>query len=176
MIGLEEGIFPHSRAVDSGDIEEERRLCYVGITRARERLYLTHAAAPHAVRRAPAGTSRSRFLDEIPPEHVEIAGRDRRTADPSAREAAPAASGWSARRAADRRQRRLRRRRQTGGRLALARFKIGDDVEHANFGEGVVIGVEPGNMIVVRFTSDGSERKFIADYAPITKRASGGGE
>lgn len=161
MIGLEEGIFPHSRAVDSGDIEEERRLCYVGITRARENLYLTHAA-----RRMIFGESGwnepSRFLDEIPDEHLEVAvetggggsfssgGSKFRASTGSA----PTSSG--------------------GGSLPMARFKIGDDVEHANFGPGVVIGVEPGNMIVVRFADDGSERKFIADYAPITKRVGAG--
>ena len=52
-----------------------------------------------------------------------------------------------------------------------ADFQIGDDVEHATFGEGVVIGVEPGMIVVVRFTGDGSERKFIAEYAPITRSA-----
>jgi len=164
MIGQEEGIFPHSRAVDSGDIEEERRLCYVGITRARENLYLTHAS-----RRVLFGESGwnepSRFLEEIPDEHVDAAvetsdggsysrGRGGSTFRASTGVGSAPAAG--------------------GGSLPMARFKIGDDVEHANFGSGVVIGVEPGNMIVVRFAGDGSERKFIADYAPITKRVGAG--
>ena len=157
MIGMEEGIFPHSRAVDSGDVEEERRLAYVGITRARESLYMTHAA-----RRLLFGESSwnepSRFIDEIPPEHidreVETSGGTSFSGGGTYRAGSNAGSAPTA----------------GGGSLPMARFKIGDDVEHANFGEGVVIGVEPGNMIVVRFTGDGSERKFIADYAPITKR------
>ncbi len=162
MLGLEEGIFPHSRAVDSGDIEEERRLCYVGITRARENLYLTHAA-----RRMIFGESGwnepSRFLDEIPDEHLDVAvevesGGSYGT---GSRKAGIAASSGA-------------NSRPGAGTLPMARFKIGDDVEHANFGSGVVIGVEPGNMIVVRFSDDGSERKFIADYAPITKRVGAG--
>lgn len=163
MMGLEEGIFPHSRAVDSGDIEEERRLCYVGITRARESLYLTRAA-----RRMIFGESgwneASRFLDEIPAEHTDVevevsrGGSYGRPGGDSYR--ASSGSGASA--------------GGSGGTLPMARFKIGDDVQHANFGEGVIIGVEPGNMIVVRFTGDGSERKFIADYAPITKRVGAG--
>jgi DNA helicase-2/ATP-dependent DNA helicase PcrA len=164
MIGVEEGIFPHSRAVDSGDIEEERRLCYVGITRAREQLYMTHAA-----RRMLFGESgwneRSRFLDEIPEEHVEITVETSTSGSSYARPGAGdtyRASGGSSIPSSG------------GGSLPMARFKIGDDVEHANFGEGMVIGVEPGNMIVVRFTGDGSERKFIADYAPITKRVGAG--
>jgi DNA helicase-2/ATP-dependent DNA helicase PcrA len=51
-----------------------------------------------------------------------------------------------------------------------ASFRLGDDVVHAAFGEGVVTGVEPGGIVVVRFGSDGSERKLMAEYAPITKR------
>ena len=47
---------------------------------------------------------------------------------------------------------------------------MGDDVVHAAFGEGVVTGVEPGGIVVVRFAGDGSERKLMAEYAPITKR------
>jgi len=48
-------------------------------------------------------------------------------------------------------------------------LEIGDDVVHASFGEGVVTGVEPGGVVVVRFASDGAERKLMADYAPIRK-------
>jgi DNA helicase-2/ATP-dependent DNA helicase PcrA len=51
-----------------------------------------------------------------------------------------------------------------------ADFGTGDDVVHAAFGEGVVTGVEPGGIVVVRFASDGSERKLMAEYAPISKR------
>ena len=66
MIGCEEGVFPHSRAIDEGGLEEERRLAYVGITRAQRDLYAhlrAHAAACSA--RAPTAL-RSRFVDEIP--------------------------------------------------------------------------------------------------------------
>ncbi len=170
MIGLEEGIFPHSRAVDAGDVEEERRLCYVGITRARERLYMTYAAA-RTLFGERQWNQPSRFLDEVPKEHVELqvetsgggsfggrgSGLGAGSAGRGGGFGTDSGGGFGG-------------GAQVGGRLALARFKNGDDVEHANFGEGVVIGVEPGNMIVVRFASDGSERKFIADYAPITKR------
>ncbi|MBK5230618.1 MAG: ATP-dependent DNA helicase PcrA, partial [Thermoleophilia bacterium] len=153
-----------SRAVDGGDIEEERRLCYVGLTRARERLYMTHAAA-----RTLFGERQwnmpSRFLEEIPPEHTEV------QVETSNGGSFGRGDGGYGGKTGPRNG--LGSGVRVGGRLALARFKIGDDVEHANFGEGVVIGVEPGNMIVVRFSADGSERKFIADYAPITKRAGG---
>jgi DNA helicase II / ATP-dependent DNA helicase PcrA len=49
-------------------------------------------------------------------------------------------------------------------------FRLGEDVVHAAFGEGVVTATEPGGIVVVRFAGDGSERKLMADYAPIRKR------
>jgi DNA helicase-2/ATP-dependent DNA helicase PcrA len=51
---------------------------------------------------------------------------------------------------------------------------MGDDVTHVKFGEGVVTGLEPGGLVVVRFSSDGMERKLMADYAPLKKREQGG--
>src|SRR6185295_10708306 len=84
IIGCEEGIFPHSRSIDEGTLEEERRLCYVGITRAMRNLTLTHAR-----RRAVFGSATyglpSRFLGELPPDLLD-------------REAGPA--GWAAAREA----------------------------------------------------------------------------
>jgi DNA helicase II / ATP-dependent DNA helicase PcrA len=150
IIGMEEQVFPHSRAVEAGDVEEERRLAYVGITRARRELYLTSART-----RALFGNRdwnlRSRFIDEIP---IEFTDRDEDT--PTGREAA---STWG------------------GGAPGApeptgpgAVFALGDDVIHANFGEGVIVGVEPGGLVVVRFAGDGSERKLMADYAPLKKR------
>src|SRR5207237_4914956 len=65
MIGLEEGIFPHSRSVEEGSLEEERRLCYVGMTRAKERLTLTHAMRRALYGRTDANLP-SRFLYELP--------------------------------------------------------------------------------------------------------------
>jgi DNA helicase-2/ATP-dependent DNA helicase PcrA len=49
-------------------------------------------------------------------------------------------------------------------------FRVGEDVLHAAFGEGVVTGTEPGGVVTIRFAKDGSERKLMAEYAPITKR------
>ena len=67
MVGCEDGIFPHSRALDEGDVEEERRLFYVGVTRAMRALYLTYARR-RVVFGAPTAGLPSRFLDEIPSE------------------------------------------------------------------------------------------------------------
>jgi DNA helicase-2/ATP-dependent DNA helicase PcrA len=51
-----------------------------------------------------------------------------------------------------------------------ASFSLGDDVVHAQFGDGVVVGIEPGGLVVVRFAGDHSERKLMADYAPLKRR------
>ena len=158
MIGCEDGVFPHSRALDDGTLEEERRLCYVGITRAMRQLTLTYARRRNTFGEQSYGL-RSRFLDEIP---RELTDQPERNAVGAGR---PAGSGrvtsWAA---------------ASAGAAAAAPepsgevFRLGDDVVHAAFGEGVVTGVEPGGVVVVRFASDGSERKLMADYAPIRRR------
>jgi DNA helicase-2/ATP-dependent DNA helicase PcrA len=151
IIGMEDGVFPHSRSIEAGDLEEERRLAYVGITRAKRELYLTYART-----RALFGNRdwnlRSRFVDEIP---IELT--DREEQGPVGREAAATWGGGAT--AAP----------EPSGPGAI--FALGDDVTHAAFGEGVVVGVEPGGLVVVRFPSDGSERKLMADYAPLKKRS-----
>ena len=148
IIGLEDGVFPHIRAIEAGDVEEERRLCYVGITRAKRELYLTYARS-RSLFGGRDWNMRSRFIDEIP---MELTDRD---------EEAPTGPDAAA----------------TWGGAAVpepagpgATFALGEDVVHANFGEGVVTGVEPGGLVVVRFAGDGSERKLMADYAPLKKR------
>ena len=68
-------------------------------------------------------------------------------------------------------RRRLARPRERAQRRAAAsQFRLGEDVVHAAFGDGVVTGVEPGGVIVVRFAGDGSERKLMAEYAPVSRR------
>ena len=59
---------------------------------------------------------------------------------------------------------------QTGRHNETPAFRLGDDVAHPSFGEGVVTGIEPGGIVVIRFSKDRSERKLVADLAPITKR------
>jgi ATP-dependent DNA helicase UvrD/PcrA len=152
IIGCEDGVFPHSRALDEGGLEEERRLCYVGITRAQRDLYLTYARTRNVFGSRTYGL-RSRFLDEIPAELTDAEDELRASRGPAA--AVAAATTWDSARA------------DTG---PGPEFRLGDDVTHAAFGEGVVTGVEPGGIVVVRFAGDGSERKLMAAYAPITKR------
>ena len=72
IIGLEDGVFPHMRSIEAGDLEEERRLAYVGITRAKRELYLTHART-RLLFGGRDWNMRSRFIDEIP---VEFTDRD----------------------------------------------------------------------------------------------------
>jgi DNA helicase II / ATP-dependent DNA helicase PcrA len=152
IIGCEEGVFPHSRSVEEGSLEEERRLCYVGITRAMRDLYMTHARRRNVFGAASVGLA-SRFLNEIPPDLVDRQGS--------------AMTSWGREPATTMRPRAMS---WGGGAQASApEFRIGDDVVHAAFGDGVVTGVE-ADVVVVRFASDGSERKLMAGYAPITKR------
>jgi DNA helicase-2/ATP-dependent DNA helicase PcrA len=158
IIGLEDGVFPHSRAIEEGNVEEERRLAYVGLTRAMRDLTLTYARRRMSFGGAQSMGMRSRFLDEIPRELTDQPQRiaagfpapgrvaSWSSAATAAAEASPADDG--------------------GGQV----FRMGDDVIHAAFGEGVVTATEPGGIVVVRFASDGSERKLMADYAPIRKR------
>ncbi len=152
VVGCEDGAFPHMRALEEGGEEEERRLCYVAITRARRRLYLTWAKERRLFGRAEYNLP-SRFIDELPVElterHTTVpAGGGGMTWDaPAGAAPAPAVD--------------------PGPALEL---QTGDDVVHASFGEGTVTGVEPGGVVVVRFAGDGTERKLMADYAPIRKR------
>ncbi len=153
VIGCEEGIFPHSRALDEGGLEEERRLAYVAVTRAMRDLTLTYARR-RSVFGATHGGLRSRFLDEIP-EDLTDAESSRGAA------AVGRPMSWASASAASAAE-------QTAA--AGAAYRMGDDVVHAAFGEGVVVGSEPGGIVVVRFAGDGSERKLMAEYAPISRR------
>jgi DNA helicase-2/ATP-dependent DNA helicase PcrA len=146
LIGMEEGIFPHSRSIEEQGIEEERRLCYVGMTRAQERLTLLHASS----RMLYGGRNHnlpSRFLDELPDGHVE---RERLR---------PASwSGYNA-----------PRQSRIAPREDVPELSTGDSVRHSTLGEGVVTRIEPGGLVTVRFADDGSERKLVLEYAPLEK-------
>jgi DNA helicase-2/ATP-dependent DNA helicase PcrA len=153
IIGCEEGVFPHSRALDEGGLEEERRLCYVGITRAERDLYMTYARTRNVFGSRTFGGP-SRFLAEIPAELTDQAGQRPRLGSMRARATSWASGGsWT----------------QPDAQAPSA-FGMGDDVVHPTFGEGVVTGLEPGGIVVIRFSKDRSERKLVADLAPITKR------
>jgi DNA helicase-2/ATP-dependent DNA helicase PcrA len=146
LIGMEEGIFPHSRSIEEHGVEEERRLAYVGMTRAMERLTFLHASS----RMLYGGRSHnlpSRFLDELPEGHVE---RERLRPASWSDYGTPAKS-----------------------RIAhvanVPSLSTGDSVRHGTLGEGVVLRLEAGGVVVVRFAGDGSERRLMLDYAPLEK-------
>jgi DNA helicase-2/ATP-dependent DNA helicase PcrA len=183
IVGCEDGVFPHSRALDEGGLEEERRLFYVGVTRAMRKLYLTHARR-RAVFGAQAYGLPSRFLDEIPAELTEReqatlligSSADRRSARDSVGVGGPFArahvgvGAWaSAARATAERSSATPAGRSQRASVANS-FRLGEDVTHAAFGEGVITGVEPDGVIVVRFAGDGSERKLMSEFAPVTRR------
>jgi DNA helicase-2/ATP-dependent DNA helicase PcrA len=142
MIGMEEGIFPHSRSIEEGSLEEERRLAYVGMTRAQERLTLTHASA-RSLYGSRSYNLPSRFLDELPDPEVE-------------RERLRPAS-WS----------NYGSRTTVAPRTDVPQLSIGDNVRHSTFGEGVVTRLEPG-IVSVHF-ADGSERQLALEYAPLER-------
>jgi DNA helicase II / ATP-dependent DNA helicase PcrA len=160
MIGLEEGVFPHSRALDEGGLEEERRLCYVGITRAQRDLYLTYARTRNVFGARTFGAP-SRFISEIPAELTDRSEQQPRGLAAVRARATSWGGGWS----------------DAGGEGSwepqpepAPSFRLGEDVSHPKFGEGVVTGLEPGGIVVIRFGRDGSERKMVADLAPISRR------
>ncbi|HEX7311231.1 MAG TPA: UvrD-helicase domain-containing protein [Gaiellaceae bacterium] len=143
VIGMEEGLFPHARAIEEQGIEEERRLCYVGMTRAQERLCLTHASSRMLFGNR-AYNLPSRFLDELP-EHGVVRER-----------LSPARWDYG---------------RKTPVEYAPRdhpALSTGDSVRHQTMGEGVVTGIDAGGVITVRF-EDGSERRLMLDYAPLEK-------
>jgi DNA helicase-2/ATP-dependent DNA helicase PcrA len=168
MIGMEEGVFPHMRSIEAGDVEEERRLAYVGVTRAMRELYLTYAEQRSLFGQWGASV-RSRFLDEVPEELCDVVAQERRkswsTWDRGGGGATRFGRGGGLRPGRTGSGERPQRREPSPGKS----YSVGEDVVHPTMGDGVVIGVEPAGLIVVRFASDGSERKLMADYAPLEK-------
>ena len=190
LIGLEDGIFPHLRSLgEPVELEEERRLAYVGITRARERLYLTHAWS-----RTIFGSTQynppSRFLDEIPQRLIQsIDGNRRNSRAGSWSDSAgttSSASSWGDR--PDRQSRISSERRQANrermvdqaiaaGQQAAAsapagaQFKVGEDVVHGKWGEGVVLdlrGTGDKTEITIHFPTVGQKVLLLA-WAPLKK-------
>ena len=155
IVGLEEGLLPHSRSIESEDqLEEERRLCYVGVTRAGERLYLLRAFR-RGFRGSSGPTMASRFLQEIPQELVALpkggrGGRTVQTAPPSWATWDPAGAPKPPR----------------------VSLQIGDSVRHTVFGEGVVLSFTPSgddHEVTVQFADGVGLKRLLASFAPLEK-------
>jgi DNA helicase-2/ATP-dependent DNA helicase PcrA len=153
IVGLEEGVFPHSRSMDDPDqLAEERRLCYVGITRAKERLYLVRA-----YRRTLYGISQigvpSRFLSDIPPKLL-ISTQE---GLPQFRSAAEREVTWAP--------------MSTPARPLAPQFRAGDQVRHPRFGEGIVLETKltgDDEEVTVAFASQGIKRLLVS-FAKLEK-------
>lgn len=176
LTGMEDGVFPHMRALGQAkELEEERRLAYVGITRARERLYLTRSSLRSAWGQ-PSYNPPSRFLEEIPAAHLEwkrtgamapatSSGRASGVASSlssslvssRSRSAASGASGFATRRG--------------GAEKPVVALAVGDRVTHDQFGLGTVVGVK-GTGSNAEATVDFGEEKpkrLLLRYAPVEK-------
>jgi DNA helicase-2/ATP-dependent DNA helicase PcrA len=151
MIGLEEGLFPHQRSLDEGNEGEERRLCYVGMTRAQRSLTLTYARS-RTIFGARGFNRSSRFLDELPSEGVEW----ERQAPAWATTGGETATGTA-------------RRAFEAPELPRIDLTVGDEVAHSTLGEGAVLALSGDGTVTVRFREDGSERRLVLGYAPLTK-------
>ncbi|MFE2276065.1 DNA helicase PcrA [Streptomyces sp. NPDC059454] len=154
LTGMEDGVFPHMRALgQTKELEEERRLAYVGITRARERLYLTRSTLRSAWGQ-PSYNPPSRFLEEIPAAHLEW----KRTGAGAPASSGPAsgASGFATRRAADK---------------PAVSLVVGDRVTHDQFGLGTVVAVKGtgANTEATIDFGDPKPKRLLLRYAPVEK-------
>jgi len=152
ITGMEEGIFPHSRSLEEEEsLEEERRLCYVGLTRAQERLFLTHTSRRNLYGQT-LSYPPSRFVKEIPSELLE----EERGVSLSGKNKTVGRMDHKAGKA---------RREQS------VSYGIGEKVEHAKWGSGVIIGLKESKddvELTISFQSVGI-KKVLAKIAPISK-------
>ncbi|WP_225099708.1 DNA helicase PcrA [Streptomyces sp. CoH27] len=170
LTGMEDGVFPHMRSLgQTKELEEERRLAYVGITRARERLYLTRSALRSAWGQ-PSYNPPSRFLEEIPAAHVEwkrtgvaapmssgpASGVAASPSSSRSRSSAAGASGFATRRTTDK---------------PAVSLAVGDRVTHDQFGLGTVVavaGADDKAQATIDF-GDGKPKRLLLRYAPVEK-------
>ena len=160
ITGLEEGLFPHSRARDDEDeLEEERRLCYVGMTRARRRLLLT-GAARRRVFGEYQSSEPSRFIDEVPPSLVEHLASSRPPAYQGGVGGDRSGDRWGTRRTPGREAVSPGYAYEDEDQTTGMALRAGMRVRHAQFGVGSVISVEPLDgdaKVVVRFNTVGAK-------------------
>ncbi len=183
LTGMEHGLFPHQRSLtDEKEMEEERRLAYVGLTRARERLYLTRSEF-----RSMWGQSQynpaSPFLDEIPAELLEWKREGSSApaswgsslhAGGSGQRDGMRGSYWGAAASSNAAFERMAPSRAAAGRVQpnkeIPSLSVGDTVDHKAFGKGTVVSVEgAGDKTVAKVRFGGDEKRLLLRYAPLTK-------
>ncbi|WP_030930239.1 DNA helicase PcrA [Streptomyces sp. NRRL S-646] len=170
LTGMEDGVFPHMRALgQTKELEEERRLAYVGITRARERLYLTRSSLRSAWGQ-PSYNPPSRFLEEIPAQHVDwkrtgatapvssgpASGVAASLSSSRSRSSASGASGFATSRASEK---------------PVVSLAVGDRVTHDQFGLGTVVAVKGtgGNAEATIDFGEAKPKRLLLRYAPVEK-------
>jgi DNA helicase-2/ATP-dependent DNA helicase PcrA len=168
LTGLEDGVFPHMRAMsEPAELAEERRLAYVGITRARERLYLSRALMRSAFGQ-PNANPASRFLDEVPASLVDWKRSEPDRAAPVGRFGFGRRSGSVGPSGQDRGSWKVPERTMT----ATISLDVGDRVNHDKYGLGTVIasdGVGPRATVTIDFGSAGTVRLMLIGGVPLTK-------
>jgi DNA helicase-2/ATP-dependent DNA helicase PcrA len=162
VLGLEQNLFPHARSIEEANLEEERRLCYVAITRARERLTLLYARERTLFGQR-GHNMPSQFLAEIPQNLVE---HERQAMASMARPGLSSGTSYGSGRPSGSTEPRPAPRPPRDDAPILA---VGDNVRHTQLGEGVVLSVDAGGQVVVRFRADGSERRLLLAYAPLDR-------
>ncbi|MFJ6070114.1 DNA helicase PcrA [Streptomyces sp. NPDC093065] len=172
LTGMEDGVFPHMRALGQAkELEEERRLAYVGITRARERLYLTRSTLRSAWGQ-PSYNPPSRFLEEIPAPHLEWKRTGANGPAPSAPVSGVAASLSSSRsRSSASGASGFATRRSAGAEQPTVSLAVGDRVTHDQFGLGMVVGVKGtgSNAEATIDFGDTKPKRLLLRYAPVEK-------
>ena len=171
VMGMEEGVFPHQRALtDPGELEEERRLCYVGITRAEKHLHLSNAWC-RSLYGATSYNPPSRFLREIPEALIEVDPASRTGSRSSMREGGWESTSWQPRGRSVLHERATRPATPKQSGAHSIGIKIGDDVRHNKWGDGIVLDMEGSGdktEALVRFPEVGEKRLLLA-WAPLEK-------
>ncbi|MCU0274722.1 MAG: ATP-binding domain-containing protein, partial [Acidimicrobiales bacterium] len=176
LVGMEDGVFPHLRSIGEPDqLEEERRLAYVGITRARERLFLTHAWS-RMLHGASQYNPQSRFLDEIPARLLTDDAESRTTRRGSGSFGGSSYGSGAGDRIGANRDRMAERamaapRGPVSSGAQHLGLKVGDDVRHQKWGEGVILdlrGEGERAEAVVRFPTVG-EKHLLLSWAPLER-------
>ncbi|WP_416335267.1 ATP-dependent helicase [Anaerococcus sp. DFU013_CI05] len=165
VVGMDEGLFPGKRSIDEGNVEEERRLFYVAITRAREKLYLTSSEVRRAYGK-PVYYKTSRFIDEIKSNIKELQNSSFSSFNSRTYERASNEDYMREKTRQSVLDTQLKKNENSD-----ESYQVGDKIMHSKWGEGMVVQVkenEDGNELVVAFDKKGL-KKLNQDYAPIYK-------